>query len=283
MRIDMLVARTASRLQEAGSPTPRLDAEVLAMHVLQVDRAWLYTWGDRLWETWQRARFEALVAARCQGKPVAYLTGEREFWGLALETSPCTLIPRPDTETLVEAALTSTQAESGELLDLGTGTGAIALAFACERPQWRVTGVDVSAEAIALAKRNAVRHNLEARFLVSDWFAAVDGQRFDLIVSNPPYIDAEDPHLVRGDVRHEPRSALVAADQGLSDIRHIVRDARSHLREGGWLMIEHGYGQAEVVRGILNEHGYYQVISISDLGGNDRVSVGCTEARNVEA
>lgn len=276
MRIDILLARMVSRLQEAGSPSPRVDAEALAMHVLGVDRAWLYTWGDRYWAVWQRARFEALVAARCQGQPIAYLTGEREFWGLALATSSCTLIPRPDTETLVEAALARASSAQGDLLDLGTGTGAIALAFASERPEWQVTGVDIAAEAVELATRNALRHGLHAQFLVSDWFTALSGQRFDLIVSNPPYIDGEDPHLRLGDVRFEPRRALVAADKGLNDIRRIVNQARGHLREGGWLLIEHGYRQAEAVRSILEQHGYHQVASIADLGGNDRVSLGCS-------
>lgn len=277
MRVDKLLAGMTSRLQSAGSPSPRIDAEALAMHAWGVDRAWLYTWGDRQRDGWQRAHFEALVAARCQGRPIAYLTGEREFWGLVLATSPCTLIPRPDTETLVEAALARAPSVQGELLDLGTGTGAIALAFASERPGWRVTGVDIDAEAVSLATGNARRHGLGVQFLLSDWFAALPGQRYDLIVSNPPYIDGEDPHLGLGDVRFEPRRALVAADKGLKEIAHIVGQARQYLCEGGWLLVEHGYRQARAVRAMLLQHGYHQVVSIADPGGNDRVSLGCVE------
>ena len=220
MRLDPLLARAAQRLKVAASPRPRLDAEVLLCDVLGVSRAWLYTWGDSECPTWEHARFDALIAARAQGQPVAYLTGEREFWGLPLATSPTTLIPRPDTETLVEAALARAGTPTGRLLDLGTGTGAIALAFASEKPDWQVVGVDVRPEAVALAADNARTLNItNATFLVSDWFSAFTlsspsasspGSTFEIIVSNPPYIAADDPHLGQGDVRFEPRSALVA-------------------------------------------------------------------------
>ncbi|WP_348814468.1 peptide chain release factor N(5)-glutamine methyltransferase [Halomonas sp. H10-59] len=282
MRCDVLIARATRRLEAAGSPTPRLDAEVLAMAAMKVDRTWLYTWGDKPMATLARARFEAWVAARAQGMPVAYLTGEREFWGLALATSPSTLIPRPDTETLVEAALARadtkpdarSDAQPGALLDLGTGTGAIALAFASERPGWRVEGVDLSPEAVALARRNAERHGLAVRFRQSDWFDALDDERFDLIVANPPYIDPQDPHLGQGDVRFEPSSALVAADHGLADLFAIAERARSFLQPGGWLLMEHGYEQAERVREHLEALGYVRCDSVHDLGGHPRVTLG---------
>lgn len=276
MILDHLLARAAVRLAAAGSPSARLDAEVLLCHALGVDRTWLYTWGDREAPTVERARFEALVAARAQGQPIAYLTGEREFWGLALATSPHTLIPRPDTECLVEAALARAARTEGRLLDLGTGTGAIALAFASERPGWSVLGVDIRPEAVDLARHNAARHGIaNAAFRESDWFAVlVDGQRFDLIVSNPPYIAADDPHLAWGDVRFEPHSALVAADGGLSDLCHLVREAGRYLLPGGWLMLEHGLEQAEKVRGVLEAAGYVEVESRVDLGGHPRVSQG---------
>ncbi|TLF47334.1 peptide chain release factor N(5)-glutamine methyltransferase [Halomonas urmiana] len=276
MILDHLLARAAARLAAAGSPSARLDAEVLLCHALGVDRTWLYTWGDREAPTVERARFEALVAARAQGQPIAYLTGEREFWGLALATSPHTLIPRPDTECLVEAALARAARTEGRLLDLGTGTGAIALAFASERPGWSVLGVDIRPEAVDLARHNAARHGIaNAAFGESDWFAVlVDGQRFDLIVSNPPYIAADDPHLAWGDVRFEPHSALVAADGGLSDLCHLVREAGRYLLPGGWLMLEHGREQAEKVRGVLEAAGYVEVDSRVDLGGHPRVSQG---------
>lgn len=279
MSLDHLLARAAARLADAGSPSPRLDAEVLLCHALGVDRTWLYTWGDREAPSEAGARFEALVAARAEGQPVAYLTGEREFWGLSLATSPHTLIPRPDTECLVEAALDHASRPVGRLLDLGTGTGAIALAFASERPGWSVCGVDIRPEAVALARRNAERLGIaNATFLESDWFAALEdhdaGERFDLIVSNPPYIAADDPHLVRGDVRFEPHSALVAADGGLADLCHLVREAGRHLLPGGWLLLEHGFEQAESVRAVLEASGYVEVASRVDLGGNPRVSLG---------
>ncbi|MDX1464904.1 MAG: peptide chain release factor N(5)-glutamine methyltransferase [Halomonas sp.] len=286
MSLDHLLARAAARLADAGSPSPRLDAEVLLCHALGVDRTWLYTWGDREAPSVERARFEALVAARAQGQPIAYLTGEREFWGLSLATSPHTLIPRPDTECLVEAALARAAPPQGRLLDLGTGTGAIALAFASERPDWSVIGVDIRSEAVALARHNAARLGItNVAFRESDWFAAlvdkgVDdnadprAERFDLIVSNPPYIAADDPHLARGDVRFEPHSALVAADGGLSDLCHLVREAGRYLLPGGWLMLEHGFEQAEAVRGVLEAAGYVEVESRVDLGGHPRVSQG---------
>lgn len=279
MILDHLLARAVARLAAAGSPSARLDAEVLLCHVLEVDRTWLYTWGDREAPSVERARFEALVAARAQGQPIAYLTGEREFWGLSLATSPHTLIPRPDTECLVEAALARATHPEGRLLDLGTGTGAIALAFASERPGWSVFGVDIRPEAVALARHNAARLSIaNVAFAESDWFAALEGndegERFDLIVSNPPYIDADDPHLARGDLRFEPHSALVAGDGGLSDLRHLVREAGRYLLPGGWLMLEHGFEQAEAVRGVLEAAGYVEIESRVDLGGHPRVSQG---------
>ncbi|ATJ82087.1 peptide chain release factor N(5)-glutamine methyltransferase [Halomonas beimenensis] len=274
MRLDLLLARATERLAAAGSPSARLDAEVLLCHVLGVDRTWLYTWGDREAGAETEARFEALVAARVEGRPVAHLTGEREFWGLPLATSPATLIPRPDTETLVEAAL-ERAGPSGRLLDLGTGTGAVALAFASERPSWTVTGVDLRPEAVSLARDNAARLGLErVRFLASDWFVALAGECFELIVSNPPYIAEDDPHLARGDVRFEPRSALVAAEAGLADLRHLVTASRRHLASEGWLLLEHGAGQGAAVREALAAAGYREVASRCDLAGLERVSLG---------
>ncbi|WP_168013505.1 peptide chain release factor N(5)-glutamine methyltransferase [Halomonas salinarum] len=275
MRLDVLLARAAKRLQAAGSPSPRLDAEVLLCHVLEVDRTWLYTWGDREADCWSRARFDALIAARGQGAPVAYLTGEREFWGLSLRTHDATLIPRPDTESLVEAALARGDAEEGTFLDLGTGTGAIALAFASERPGWQVTGVDLSPQAVALARGNAVHLGLEhVRFLESDWFASLEGERFALVVANPPYLADDDPHLAQGDVRFEPRSALVAGDDGLADLYALVQEARRHLLAGGWLLLEHGLEQGVAVRQAFEQAGYDEVTTLQDLGARERVSLG---------
>ncbi len=280
MRLDALLVEGAARLAAAGSPSPRLDAEVLLCHVLGVDRTWLYTWGDRAAGEDQAERFAALLARRAAGEPVAYLTGEREFWGLSLATHPGTLIPRPDTETLVEAALEKAPVAAGRLLDLGTGCGAIALAFASERPGWRAVGVDIRPEAVALARRNAARLGLDnAVFREGDWFAALDADesgdgRFGLVVSNPPYIAADDPHLGQGDVRFEPSSALVSGDAGLADLRQLVREARAHLQPGGWLLLEHGWRQAAAVREALAAAGYLEVASRRDLGGHERVSLG---------
>ncbi|SEK58074.1 peptide chain release factor N(5)-glutamine methyltransferase [Halomonas daqiaonensis] len=290
MTLDALLARAARRLFDVGSPSARLDAEVLLCHVLGVDRTWLYTWGDREVPILERALFEALLAARASGQPVAYLTGEREFWGLPLATSRHTLIPRPDTERLVEAALAHGASDQGRLLDLGTGTGAIALAFASERPGWSVVGIDLSPESVTLARHNAERLVIDnVDFRRGDWFTALNveseqsdengGERFDLIVSNPPYIAEDDPHLKRGDVRFEPHSALVAAELGLADLRHLVGEARAHLVPGGWLLLEHGHGQGAAVREALAAAGYVDVSTLRDLGGNDRISLG----RHLEA
>ncbi|RTR02346.1 peptide chain release factor N(5)-glutamine methyltransferase [Halomonas nitroreducens] len=276
MRLDDLLRDAARRLAAAGSPSARLDAEVLLCHVLGVDRTWLYTWGDRDAAADAETRFDALVAEREAGQPVAHLTGEREFWGLALATSPSTLIPRADTETLVEAALALAPEASGRLLDLGTGTGAVALAFASERPAWTVVGVDLRLEAVALARRNATRLGIDnADFLSSDWFAALGGEHFDLIVANPPYLADDDPHLGQGDVRFEPRSALVAAEGGLADLYHLIEGGRAHLVPGGWLLLEHGATQGPAVREALCAAGYAAVTSRVDLAGHERVSLGC--------
>ncbi|WP_110641289.1 peptide chain release factor N(5)-glutamine methyltransferase [Salinicola sp. CPA57] len=273
MTIDDALRDAAARL--IASPTARLDAEVLLAHVCETNRTWLYTWGDRELMPAQQERFQTLIARRTEGLPVAYLVGAREFWGLSLETSPATLIPRPDTERLVEVALESAPMPKGELLDLGTGTGAIALAFASERPGWRVTGVDVSTDAVALAQSNAERLAIaNARFLKSDWFSALSGRRFDLIVSNPPYIADDDPHLLLDDVRFEPRSALVAGASGMSDLEWLTGQAPSYLTPGGWLWMEHGYAQAQQVREALSHRGFHDVGSRYDLAGHQRVSGG---------
>lgn len=280
MSLDALLKQAAQRLQAAGSASPRIDAEVLLSHVLGRDRTWLYTWGDKACSLWEQARFDALVAARAQGTPVAYLTGEREFWGLRLATAPETLIPRPDTETVVELALSRATLSSGRLLDLGSGTGAIALAFASEQPRWQVVGVDVREEAVALASRNAKSLAItNAQFLKSDWFSALEtleeaDRRFEIIVSNPPYIAADDPHLAEGDVRFEPRSALVADADGMADLLYLVHAAQHYLMASGWLLLEHGYAQADKVREALTSAGYQNVESVRDLGGHERVTLG---------
>src|SRR5690606_12665811 len=219
--------------------------------------------------------FERLLQRRRAGEPVAYLLGRQGFWSLDLEVSPDTLIPRPDTELLVETALQLAPAMPLEVLDLGTGTGAIALALAAERPAWRVTGVDRVEAAVALAARNGQRLGLSnARFQLSHWFDGLGEQRFGLIVSNPPYIAAGDRHLGEGDVRFEPSSALVAGPDGLDDIRRIVAQAPRHLLPGGWLLLEHGFDQGAAVRALLDGAGFVEAHSRRDLAGHERISLG---------
>ena len=261
------------------SDSARLDAEVLLCFVLQQNKTWLYTWPERELNAAQQQQLQTLAGRRLNGEPVAYLTGRREFWSLSLEVTPDTLIPRPDTELLVEttlALLAGRAEESIKLVDLGAGTGAIALALASENPSWQVLGVDRIEAAVELAQRNGQRLNIpNARFLQSDWFSTLEGERFDLIVSNPPYIEQQDPHLELGDVRFEPHSALVASDHGLNDIKHIVAASPEHLLPQGWLLLEHGYEQGAAVRGLLSERGFSEVQTRCDLAGHERVTLGC--------
>lgn len=264
-----------SNVELPDSPTPRLDAELLLAQALGKSRSYLHTWPEREPAAAQLACYQAALARRRAGEPVAYILGRQGFWSLELDVARHTLIPRPDTEVLVETALALLPATPLQGLDLGTGTGAIALALACERPAWQMTGVDRVAAAVALAQGNGARLQLtNARFAESCWFSALAGQRFQLIVSNPPYIAAADPHLSQGDVRFEPSSALVAGVDGLDDIRLIIEQAPAHLLGGGWLLLEHGFEQAEAVRELLSRRGFTAVDSRRDLGGHQRISVG---------
>lgn len=263
-------------LTQSGSDSPSLDAAVLLCHALDKPRSYLLTWPDKVLDESTQQTFAALLARRLTGEPVAYIIGEREFWSLPLKVSPSTLIPRPDTERLVEVALDKALATTGDILDLGTGTGAIALALASELPQRRVVGIDLRDEARQLASDNAQRlHITNVTFLQGSWFAPLSaGTKFALIVSNPPYIEESDPHLLEGDVRFEPRSALVAADDGLADIQHISEAARDYLQNGGWLAFEHGYQQGHRVREIMQVLGYQHVVTEQDYAANDRVTLG---------
>ncbi|WP_416422515.1 peptide chain release factor N(5)-glutamine methyltransferase [Pseudomonas sp. App30] len=257
------------------SPTARLDIELLLAAALGKNRSYLHTWPERIVTTEAAATFDSYLQRRRQGEPVAYILGQQGFWKLDLEVAPHTLIPRPDTELLVETALELLPATPAKVLDLGTGTGAIALALASERGGWQVTAVDRVAEAVALAERNRERLRLgNVRVLESHWFGALQGERFQMIISNPPYIRAADPHLVAGDVRFEPASALVAGDDGLDDLRTIIAQAPAHLEAGGWLLLEHGYDQAAVVRELLAKHDFEQIESREDLGGHERITLG---------
>lgn len=262
-----------ARLRQSESA--RRDAEILLGFVTVRARTFLMAFGETLLTPQQQEQLERLLARRERGEPVAYLIGEREFWSLPLSVSPATLIPRPDTECLVELALERLPSSSCHILDLGTGTGAIALALASERPDCKVTGVDLQPEAVALAQHNAQKLKIgNAQFLQGSWFAPLAGQTFALIASNPPYIDAADPHLAQGDVRFEPSSALVAQQHGLADLSAIVQQAPHYLESQGWLLLEHGWQQGESVRALLQAAGFISIATRRDYGDNDRVTFG---------
>jgi release factor glutamine methyltransferase len=270
-----IIASLLRAAELPDSPTARLDVELLLAAAIGKSRSYLHTWPERIVSSEAALTFAGYLQRRRSGEPVAYILGQQGFWNLDLEVAPHTLIPRPDTELLVETALELVPPAPARVLDLGTGTGAIALALASERAQWQVTAVDRVLEAVALAERNRQRLQLgNVQVLSSHWFSAIEGERFDLIISNPPYIAAEDPHLVAGDVRFEPSSALVAGVDGLDDLRTIISQAPGHLQPGGWLLLEHGYDQAVAVRELLAGHGFEQVESRVDLGGHERISLG---------
>jgi release factor glutamine methyltransferase len=267
-------------LVAASSPTdsPRLDAELLLCHVLSVTSASLYTWPEQLLMPAQWQCYWLLVQARGLGKPIAHLIGRQGFWSLDLQVNESTLIPRPETELLVEVVLELNLPAQASVLDLGTGTGAIALALASEQPQWQVVGVDQSAEAVSLAQLNALRCNLpQVTFYQGDWaqgFVKDVRQPLHCVVSNPPYIDAQDPHLSQGDVRYEPLSALVANDHGMADINTIAQQAVQLLAVGGWLAFEHGYDQGLKVAKLLTRLGFERVVIRQDYNNQDRVTLG---------
>lgn len=259
----------------ASGESPRADADALLCHLLDCRRSYLMTWPEHELDAAQQATLAGWLARRLNGEPIAHLIGEREFWSLPLKVSPATLIPRPDTEVLVEQALARLPGGPCALLDLGTGTGAIALALKSERPDADVWAVDRMPAAAALARTNSAALGLPIEVRDGSWFAPLsDAPRFAMIVSNPPYIDGTDPHLHEGDVRFEPRSALVAEEQGLADIRLIVTQAPAHLVSGGWLLLEHGWDQGEAVRQLLLQQGYVQVETVRDYGDNERVTLG---------
>ena len=249
---------------------------MLAARVLEKNGAWLIAHADEDVSVKIERAFAALAERRVQGEPMAYILGEREFYGLEFGVTRAVLIPRPETELLVELALARLPGDvAARVLDLGTGSGAIAVALAKERPQAQLTAVDVDYAALGVARENARRHKVRVRFFCGDWFGALSGERFDLIVSNPPYVATEDPHLAQGDVRFEPQRALVGGTDGLDCIRAVVAKAGAHLRPGACLLVEHGYDQAEACRALLQAQGYTDVQSWPDLAGIARVSGGC--------
>ncbi|OBU56448.1 peptide chain release factor N(5)-glutamine methyltransferase [Stenotrophomonas maltophilia] len=270
-----VVADASARL---GGVDARHEAELLLLHVLERPRSWLFAHATDPLAANDQAAFEALLARRVAGEPVAYLTRRRGFWTLDLEVDPATLIPRPETELLVELALERLPPDQAlQLADLGTGSGAIALALASERPRAQVLATDASPGALAVAARNAARHELDnVRFAEGghDWYAPLQGVRFDLIASNPPYIASNDPHLEQGDLRFEPSTALASGMDGLDDIRRIVDGGQAHLRPGGWLLIEHGWDQGAAIRALFEATGFAEVQTVQDLEQRDRITLG---------
>ena len=257
-------------------PLDALENRILLCHALRLPRVAMITQSERVLTQDEAAHLAALVQRRLDGEPIAYIVGEREFFGLPFKVSPAVLIPRPDTELIVELAL-ERAAPGQRLLDMGTGSGAIAVALAFTRPSLEVTALDVSDDALAIARTNAATNGARVRFVRSDWYAALGDERFHLIVSNPPYIVAGDRHLTQGDLRFEPVDALTDHADGLSDLRTIVDGAAPHLEAGGWLLLEHGYDQAEAVRAMLKARGFGEVQSWRDLAGIERVSGGRRE------
>ena len=273
------VLQRSAELQPA-SDSALLDTELLLCHCLNVDRTWLKTWPDHQLQDAQIAEFDQLFSRRLRGEPVAFIVGSQGFWSLDLCVSPHTLIPRPETELIVEQALQLALPAASQVLDLGTGTGAIALALATERPDWDIIGVDVQTQAVELAEHNRQLHQLNnVSILQSDWFSALacaqPAHKFDLIVSNPPYIEAEDSHLLAGDVRFEPASALLAGVDGLDDLRLIIGQSSGFLQQAGWLLVEHGYNQGAPVRDLFVAAGFQSVVTCADYNQLDRITLGC--------
>ena len=268
-------------LDAARGVLPRLDADVLTAHALGCSRDTLYAFPERAMPTDDARRLAGFVRRRRRGEPLAYIVGQREFWSLTLCVDPRVLVPRPETECLVEAALARI-GDIATVLDLGTGSGAIALAVAASRSNARVVGVDRDSGCIDVARQNAARLELTATFRQSDWFSALDpSERFDVVVANPPYVADGDPHLDDDGLRFEPRDALVAGTDGLDALRRIVPAAPSHLVRGGWLCVEHGHDQQAAVRDLFLEHGFQDIETAPDLAGMPRVTCGGTRCARV--
>ena len=271
--VDSLLDEAAGIL--ARHDEARREAQVLLGHVLGASRAWLSGHGDDKADEPTAAAFRDLVERRRIGEPIAYLVGEREFYGLGFRVTPDVLIPRADTETLIDVALEKlVPGVVHDVLDLGTGSGCVAIVIAHERPAARVTAVDISAAALAVARQNAATTGAAVEFVEGKWFEPLAQNRFDVIVSNPPYVAAGDAHMQKGDLRFEPPMALISGHDGLNDIRAIVAGATAHLRAGGWLLFEHGHDQADVCRDLLLDAGFEEILNRADIAGLPRVAGG---------
>jgi release factor glutamine methyltransferase len=259
-----------------SSDTAKLDTEILLCSVLKRERTYLYAYPEQELSKEEADSFNKLIALRSEGRPIAHITNQKEFWSLTFHITQDTLIPRPETELLVETALKYIQNDSVKnILDLGTGSGAIAIAIASERPLAKITATDTSDEALMIAKQNADRHKINnIKFKNANWFDKENTNLYDVIVSNPPYIEINDPHLTQGDVQFEPLSALASGNDGLDDLRIIIRESKIHLNKQAWLLVEHGYNQGEQVRQLFNENEYSSTSTIKDYSHNDRVSIG---------
>ncbi|WP_455220526.1 peptide chain release factor N(5)-glutamine methyltransferase [Kaarinaea lacus] len=274
--IKQAIAEASANINQLADVAAKLEAEILLAYLLKKSRSYLHTWPEQSLEPHVLDQYQALVQRRCRGEPIAYITEQREFWGLPLIVSPTTLIPRPETERLVEIALQKIPANKSWLIaDLGTGSGALALALASERPLSHIVGTDISEAALAIAEQNRRQLKLEnVRFALGRWFDPVFDLRFDLVVSNPPYVASNDPHLQEGDLRFEPQQALSAGPDGLEAIREIVASAINHLKPGAWLMLEHGYNQGEAVINLLEKSGFHHVLCHEDYAARERATEG---------
>jgi len=270
-------ATRLGRLQQTHKDIqPEFEAQLLLSHVIHKDRSWLFAWPEKQVSDADHLVYQELIHRRSKGEPIAYITGQKEFWSLPLTVSPATLIPRPETELLVEHVLEMTSKEDRQILDLGTGTGAIALALASERPNWQIMAIDNSQAALEIAKGNRDHLALNnIHFQKSHWFRELTSeQRFDVILSNPPYIPESDRHLTEGDVAFEPRGALTAGPDGMNALREIIRDSVQFIQDDGLLILEHGYDQALATRSLLQDAGYAKIQSHQDLAQLDRITSG---------
>ena len=280
MQISTIIQQSCNDLVVAGiTDSPKLDVELLLAHAINKTRTYLFTWPEKTISSDEFKKFQILFSQRLVGKPIAYILASKEFWGLNFNVNQHTLIPRPDTEILVEETLQKAKNRQGwpphiEILDLGTGSGAIICALKHELPQANATAVDFQAEALAIAKQNALNLQLNIQFKQSDWLSVFNTEKFHIIVSNPPYIEETDPHLQQGDVRFEPLSALSAKQNGLADIINIVKQAKNFLHPTGWLLIEHGYNQAEQVQNIFQQAGYNEIETRKDYNQQPRITFG---------